>query len=370
MPIYEAQDASLSAVPVTSFAALGWKERGDLQRRLLHRVAALEEGLLILAEEYSGWEGSARRIDLLGLDPAANLVVIELKRDEDGGHMELQALRYAAMVSVMTFEQAVATLARHRDRAAPDEEGARKTILDHLGWREPDETAFAGKVRIILAAADFGREITTTVLWLRDAYGMDIRCTRLRPHRLDDGRVLLDVQRLIPLPEAADFQIRIEAKQAAVRKEQSGREVTLGRFLDQLAERATARTDLHAGRVPQLGPGAILGRVGRAGIGLNYVIARDRSRVEILNQRDDAQEWLRQMQQYRADLEAAFGGELEWAEKEGIRQCRVLFTVEGGYLSPESEWPGIHDRLIDAMVRLERTFRPHLAALSGTSDPG
>ena len=41
------------------------------------------------------------------MDAEANLVVVELKRTADGGHMELQAIRYASMVSAMTFERAV-----------------------------------------------------------------------------------------------------------------------------------------------------------------------------------------------------------------------------------------------------------------------
>jgi RecB family endonuclease NucS len=47
------------------------------------------------------------RVDLLAIDANANLVVIEIKRTTDGCHMELQAIRYAAMVSAMTFERAV-----------------------------------------------------------------------------------------------------------------------------------------------------------------------------------------------------------------------------------------------------------------------
>jgi hypothetical protein len=40
-------------------------------------------------------------------------VVVEIKRTEDGGHMELQAIRYAALVSSMTLDQAIAAYARN-----------------------------------------------------------------------------------------------------------------------------------------------------------------------------------------------------------------------------------------------------------------
>ncbi len=66
----------------------------------------------MLSEEFGNFEDSRRRIDLLAMDRFANLVVIELKRDVDGGHMEFQALRYSAMVSTMTFQEAVDTYSR------------------------------------------------------------------------------------------------------------------------------------------------------------------------------------------------------------------------------------------------------------------
>jgi len=47
--------------------------------------------VLVIAEEFDGWDKSRRRIDLLGGDKDANLVVYELKRMEDGGHMDLHA---------------------------------------------------------------------------------------------------------------------------------------------------------------------------------------------------------------------------------------------------------------------------------------
>ncbi len=76
-------------------------------------------------------------------------------------------------------------------------------------------------VRIILVSADFGREITTAVLWLNRFEGMDIRCVRLVPYRLDN-RVLLDIQQVLPLPEAADYQVQVRRKQNQQERVSSG----------------------------------------------------------------------------------------------------------------------------------------------------
>jgi len=78
------------------------------------RLSELLPDILIIAEEFGDWDDSRRRIDLLALDREANIVVIELKRGDTGIHMELQAVRYAAMVSKITFDQAVETYARYK----------------------------------------------------------------------------------------------------------------------------------------------------------------------------------------------------------------------------------------------------------------
>ncbi len=105
MPLYELTKDWIVPLPQTTFAKRGIGERQDLQRLLREHIAVVGHDLLVVAEEFGDWEESRRRIDLLAIDKMANLVVVELKRTEDGGHMELQAIRYAAMVSTMTFEQ-------------------------------------------------------------------------------------------------------------------------------------------------------------------------------------------------------------------------------------------------------------------------
>ena len=82
----------------TSFEREGVKE-ADLQQILRVQPDILEDGLFILSEEYGNWDESKRRIDLLALDENGHLVVVELKRsDSDRREMELQAVRYAALV--------------------------------------------------------------------------------------------------------------------------------------------------------------------------------------------------------------------------------------------------------------------------------
>src|SRR5438132_2026743 len=122
MALYAITEAGLEEREVAQFAALGLYERADLQRLLRDRIDALGEDLLVIAEEFGEWEDARRRIDLLALDKAGRLVVIELKRTDDGGHMELQALRYAAMVSSMQFDEVVATFARHLSTHRPNED--------------------------------------------------------------------------------------------------------------------------------------------------------------------------------------------------------------------------------------------------------
>lgn len=216
MPLYEVTEHGLESQAVAKFADLAMYERADLQRLLRDNISALDEDLLIISEEFGAWEDARRRIDLLALDKHGRLVVIELKRTEDGGHMELQAIRYAAMVSSMDFDEVVRAFNAHRTKHPSDDElDPRTELLQFLDAGEDDEEpVISSNARIILVSADFGREITTAVLWLNGFEGMDIRCVRLIPYELD-GRVLLDIQQVLPLPEAADYQVRLRRKDAA-----------------------------------------------------------------------------------------------------------------------------------------------------------
>lgn len=209
MPIFEVKADNLNPLEQTNFASTGLRERSDLQRLLRDQIEVVAPDVLVIGEEFGEWTDSRRRIDLLGIDRNANIVVFELKRSDDGGHMELQAVRYAAMVSTLTATRAIEIFdvyLKRRERQDDPEQ----LILDFLEWTEIDEDSFGQDVRIVLVSADFSRELTTAVIWLNEK-DLDIRCVRIRPYT-NEGQVLIDVQQVIPLPEAANYQVQVREK--------------------------------------------------------------------------------------------------------------------------------------------------------------
>jgi hypothetical protein len=367
MPIYQVTPNELKALSETSFSAESIMERKDIQRLLREQISVLDQRLMLIAEEFGDWLDSSRRIDLLCIDSDANLVVIELKRTDDGGHMELQALRYAAMVSAMTFEQLVETFARYKSKAQPDLVAAKAAIMNFLGWDEIDEEQFAQDTHIVLAAADFSKELTTCVMWLIER-GINVRCVRMKPYRMSDGTVLLDVQQLIPLPEATEFQTQIGVKKRAERQNLAERHVIRLRFWEGLLEHAKTKLNVHANRQPTK-DNWISGSIGRAGFSLTYTVRKTDSQVELwiglgAGQTAKNKAAFKALEAQKATIEADFGAALDWQELTDAEGCRIRYVIDGGYKSPPEEWPAIHAKLADAMVKLDSAMRSRVASLA------
>ncbi|WP_309251715.1 hypothetical protein [Lonsdalea populi] len=210
MSLFHIKNKSLSAVRKTNFQSAGITERYDLQQAIKSNIASIAPDCLIISEEFSDWEDSRRRIDLLAIDKNANLVVIELKRDETGSHMELQALRYAGMVSTMTFEKACGYYESYLQKQGI-ERNAKAEILNFTGLDESNIDEFGNDVRIILASGDYNKEITSSILWLISK-GIDITCVRMTGYFFAEN-IFIDIDQIIPVPELADYQVKFREKQ-------------------------------------------------------------------------------------------------------------------------------------------------------------
>ncbi len=367
MPVFSLTRQELRPLTPTTFAEAGLSERGDLQRLLREQIDAVlpNEKILVIAEEFGDWEDSRRRIDPLGVDQAGNLVVVELKRADDGGPMESQALRYAAMVSKMTFDRAVGTYEKYLGGISAVAD-ARQKLLEHLGWDEPKEDQFAQDVRIVLAAANFSRELTTAVLWLNER-DLRICCVRMSPFA-DGDRLMLEIQQVIPLPDAEEYQVRLREKEQverAARRDRSEGEELLLRFWRTLLEYSAPLTPLHLGRSPSADH--TLGQPANApvpGVYLRYVLGKGHARIVLALYGPRGKSAFEQLALSKPDIETMFGGELDRERRDGAPFSRIVQRMPSAEVRNEAAWPELIRNLVETMIRFEAAFRPHLDRLT------
>lgn len=365
MPLYQINSGNLSKVTETTFAAEKIFERQDLQRLLKSDISALGDDLMVIGEEFGDWEDSKRRIDLLCLDKRANVVVVELKRTEDGGHMELQAVRYAAMVASMTLDRAIATYTKYlKDDSS--RERATSEILEFLEADSVDEVELTGEVRILLVSADFSSELTTAVIWL-NKQGLDITCIRFIPYRLGES-ILIDVSQIIPLPEAADYEVKIREQNLEVKKAKSARHEIFRKFWSQLIERSKERTQLLANRSTSSDHWLNAG-IGRAGFSLALVLTKQIASVECyIRDGNKLDQWstdaFNALRANSEAIEAKFGRKLIWDDLPERKGCRISYEIEGGWQSPPDEWPTLQDQMIGLLIDLESALKPEIQKLA------
>jgi len=193
---------------------------------------------------------------------------------------------------------------------------------------------------------------------------LDIRCIRVVPYH-DNGRVLVNVQQIIPLPEANDYQIQIREKEYQERKERNERNFQRRRFWQGLLAVAATRTKLHANISPTdyhwVGTGTGIG-----GVDFNYIVRKHAGTVELALARKDAganKKMFDELALHRPEIDQVFGEGLKWERLDDQQGSKLAYDVEvGGYLD-ESEWPEVQSAMVDAMIRLERAIAPFLANL-------
>lgn len=197
------EEKKIAALSRKTFSELGLLERFDIQEWIAGSPEILGEDLLIIAKEHQ--LPSKIRIDLLAIDRNANLVIVELKRDDSGNAVEWQAIKYASYCSNFTSEEIFSFYA---DYLGSDIEDAQGKIEEFI-HEDPDK--LNQSQRIVLVAREFHSDVASAVLWLRD-FGLDIVCVRLRPYADSDDSLFVTPDVIIPLPEARDYIERRENK--------------------------------------------------------------------------------------------------------------------------------------------------------------
>ena len=190
-----------------NFDQLGLKERRDIQEWVATNPRILGEDLLIVGKEFSGFDLTNERLDLLAVDSDGKLVIIELKRDDSGTDAHWQAIKYASYLRRATHENIVDMLADYASISA-DDAGTR--LLQHLG--ADDFNALNNDQRIILASHRFAPEVTSASLWINEKASREnlITCVTLTPYRdANTGSLYIQATTIIPVPGIDNYVVSI-----------------------------------------------------------------------------------------------------------------------------------------------------------------
>jgi hypothetical protein len=170
-----------------------------LEKWLARDVSILADDLLVIGQQVETAFGGF--IDLLCIDRAGDLVIVELKRDKTPREITAQALDYASWVANLSRESISATASRYLGSAGSLEEAFRQRFGEEL----PDSINDSHRMLIVASRIDPSSE--RIIKYLSNGYGVNINAVTFHYFKTDEGEEFLGRVFLID-PNEVEYQTR------------------------------------------------------------------------------------------------------------------------------------------------------------------
>jgi hypothetical protein len=359
MYIIDKEKNRISKLEEKTFHELKFKEREHLQEWIANNPSSLGEELLIIQKEFRGFYDTNERLDLLALDKLGNLVIIENKLDDSGKDVTWQVIKYASYCSSLTKQEIIKI---YQDYLSSNS-NAEENISEFYDNKEIDEILLnqgLNSQRLIMIAANFRKEVTSTVLWLMN-FKMRIQCFKITPFALNE-QLFLNVEQILPTKDTEDFTIGIASKaqeEIEVQETLKNRHIVRLKFWEQFINASNQQNKLFSNNSPSkeswIGKG-----IGMSGVGLLPSISSNYCRCEITINKGNKEinkEVFDFLYNQKDKIESSFGGILIWERMDDNVTCRIKSQLEGVSYFEESDWAKMNDFLIDTSVRMEKAFK-------------
>ncbi|MBL4720200.1 MAG: DUF4268 domain-containing protein [Alphaproteobacteria bacterium] len=356
----------IQRLSIKRFAELKFSEKDHLQEWIANEPEALGEELLIVQKEFDGFDDTRERLDLLALNKDANLVIIENKLDDSGKNVVWQALKYASYCSSLNKTQIIGIYQDYLNRYLGGGD-AQQLICEFLDVQDIDEVVLNGgnQQNIILVAAKFRKEVTSTALWLL-SHGVQIKCFKVTPYQLEE-LILLGVEQIIPTREAEEFMIGMSVKEADQKTAESTkkkRHIVRLKFWE-IALKALRESSIQL--FDNVNPSQdhwVNAGSGVRSVPYTIIFGQKEARVEISIVRSEKFEnkfIFDFLHGQKIQIEEVFGDNLEWKRLDSIKASRIQYRMPfDGY--NEDNWGEIIGWQVASMAKLERAFKGPLAA--------
>ena len=368
------QTNRISPVNKKSLSELGFTEPKHLQEWLAHQPDALGEELLIIQKEFDGFDDTRERLDLLALDKEGKLVIIENKLDDSGRDVVWQALKYASYCASLTKGQIVEIYEQYLERYEPvtgepnlpnTSVSAEGRICEFLDAPDLDEAKMnlGNSQRVMLVAANFRKEVTSTALWLL-GQRINIQCFKITSYALGE-QLLINIDQIIPTPEAKELMIGIKAKQEEEKNTEAvlkNRHIVRREYWEQALDAfQKSSCNLYDNISPSndhwLSAGSGLG-----GCRYNLIFNKKALRVELNLDRSATEEnkfLFDFLEDVKDDIDAEFGESLDWLRLDDKKSSRIHFSREADGFNKET-WPQFIVWHLEYMIKLEQAIKTPL----------
>jgi len=234
-----------------------------------------------------------------------------------------------------------------------------KSDHNHLGKLITYLTAIGAKTAIWIVA-DPRPEHVGAISWLNESLSANFYLLKVEGIRIGNSEPAPLLTLIVGPSE--------ESREVGEKKKEMAERYSLRyEFWNELLEKAKEKTKLHAqispGQYGWIGTGA-----GKRGLGYNYGVTKHECQVELYIDRgrdseDENKKIFDGLLSHKDEVEKVFGEPLKWERLEGKRACRLSKKIEIGGYRDENKWPEVHEAMIDAMCRLEKSLKPYISKL-------
>lgn len=361
MYILNQQEKTLKEIKKCTFKELNFKERQDLQQWIISNPSSLGEELLIIQEEFDGWDDTKERLDLLALDKQGRLVIIENKLDDSGRDVTWQAIKYASYCASLGKQQVIEMFQKFLNTHFPDQDLDANQKLFNFFERDIDDMEINkdnNTQRIFLIAANFHKEVTSSVLWLQN-FNLNIRCFQVTPYRYGDD-ILVEFDQIIPIKNAEEYQIRMANKkqeETITEETKSKREIERGKFWDKFIAYNKSHNGLYADSKGTTD--SWLGKSVKSisGGSINVGLTKNICRVELYintGDKDKNKSTFDALYEYHTELEQLMP-KIQWQRMDDKVTCRICVENNYSYVD-ESKQHSIFEFLVKNSNALYKFF--------------
>jgi hypothetical protein len=354
----------ITKIEKCSFGELGFKEREHLQEWIVKEPSCLGEELLIIQKEFDGFSDTKERLDLLALDKQGALVIIENKLDDSGKDVTWQALKYASYCSSLSKEDIRQIFQTYLNKYDKDKV-AEELLIEFYEGLDYDEIVLNKGLsqRVILIAANFRKEVTSTVMWLMN-YNIRIQCFKVTPYKLGE-QLLLDLEQIIPIKDAEDYVIKMaeknqndEMNEEKLKSRHYLRIEFWQKLLKQFKQQSNLFDNINPAKDNWIGVGN-----GISSGAYNFVIAKDYVRVEVYFSRSRKEEnkyIFDLLMKNKEKIEESFGHSLVWQRLEDKKATRIKYQLDGVSLYNYNDWNNMINFLVSSMINIQSAFDDYI----------